>query len=49
MKVLTLDTAAYTAASPAVAAGVAYYGTFANDVVAVDINAKKVKWRFEDP
>jgi outer membrane protein assembly factor BamB len=25
------------------------YGTFANDVVAVDIAASKVKWRFEDP
>ena len=27
----------------------AYYGTFANEVVAVDIAAKTVKWRFMDP
>jgi outer membrane protein assembly factor BamB len=48
-KVLSLATQAYTAASPAIAAGVAYYGTFANEVVAVDIAAKRVKWRFLDP
>lgn len=48
-KVLSLPTQAYTAASPAIAAGIAYYGTFANEVVAVDIAARKVKWRFSDP
>jgi outer membrane protein assembly factor BamB len=48
-KVLSLPTQAYTAASPAIAAGIAYYGTFANEVVAVDIAAKRVKWRFVDP
>ena len=48
-EVLNLATDAYTAASPAIAAGIAYYGTFANDVVAVDIAARKVRWRFEDP
>jgi outer membrane protein assembly factor BamB len=47
--VMKLSTNAYTAASPAIAASVAYYGTFANDVVAVDIAARRVKWRFEDP
>ena len=49
VEVVRLSTGAYTAASAAIAGGVAYYGTFANDVVAVDIAAKKVKWRFEDP
>lgn len=47
--VMALPTQAYTAASPAIAAGIAYYGTFANEVVAVDIAAKRVKWRFVDP
>ena len=28
---------------------VAYFGTFSNEVIAIDIAAKKVKWRFEDP
>ena len=49
VEVVSLTTEAYTAASPAIAAGIAYYGTFANEVVAVDIAAKKVKWRFVDP
>ena len=49
VEVVRMSTGAYTAASAAIAGGVAYYGTFANDVVAVDIAAKKVKWRFEDP
>jgi outer membrane protein assembly factor BamB len=49
VEVLSLATEAYTAASPTIAAGIAYYGTFANEVVAVDITAKKVKWRFIDP
>ena len=49
VRVVSLATEAYTAASPAIAAGIAYYGTFANEVVAVDIAAKKVKWRFVDP
>ena len=49
VEVVRMSTGAYTAASAAIAGGVAYYGTFANDVVAVDIAAKRVKWRFEDP
>jgi outer membrane protein assembly factor BamB len=49
VEVVRLATDAYTAASAAIANGVAYYGTFANEVVAIDIAAKKVKWRFEDP
>jgi outer membrane protein assembly factor BamB len=48
-QVVKLSTDGYTAASAALDAGVAYYGTFANDVIAVDIAARKVKWRFEDP
>jgi outer membrane protein assembly factor BamB len=48
-EVLTFDTEAYTAASAGIHAGVAYYGTFANDVVAVDIAARKIRWRFQDP
>jgi outer membrane protein assembly factor BamB len=48
-QVVKLSTEGYTAASAALEAGVAYYGTFANDVIAVDITARKVKWRFEDP
>ena len=49
VEVVKLPVEAYTAASAAIVDGVAYFGTFANDVVAVDIAARKVKWRFEDP
>jgi outer membrane protein assembly factor BamB len=48
-EVVQLAIEAYTAASAALSGGVAYFGTFANDVVAVDIAAKRVKWRFMDP
>ena len=48
-EVMNLNTDAYTAASAAIDGGTAYYGTFANDVVAVDIAARKIRWRFEDP
>lgn len=36
----------YTAASPAIAEGVAVFGTFSNDVVAVDLAKKAVIWRY---
>jgi outer membrane protein assembly factor BamB len=47
--VLRLSTGGYTIASPAMADGVAYFGTYSNEVIAVDVAAKKVVWRFEDP
>jgi outer membrane protein assembly factor BamB len=40
---------AYTGASPVVANGHAYFGTFENDVVALDLKGRKVVWRFSDP
>jgi outer membrane protein assembly factor BamB len=29
--------------------GIAYYGTFANDVLAVDLKSRKTLWRYEHP
>lgn len=46
---LQFDSGAYTAASPALVDGIAYYGTFANDVLAVDLKNKKYLWRYEHP
>jgi outer membrane protein assembly factor BamB len=40
---------AYTGASPALAGQVAYFGTFNNDVIAIDLRAKKPIWRYEHP
>lgn len=36
----------YTAASPAISDGVAVFGTFSNDVVAIDLAKKAVIWRY---
>ncbi len=37
---------AYTGASPALAGGRAFYGTFENEVLAVDLRAARVAWRY---
>lgn len=36
----------YTAASPAMSEGLAVFGTFSNDVVAIDLAKKAVVWRY---
>jgi outer membrane protein assembly factor BamB len=36
----------YTAASPSIAGGLAVYGTFSNDVVAIDLRNKALAWRY---
>jgi len=40
---------AYTGASPLVEGDRAYFGTFNDDVVALDLKAKTGLWRFDDP
>jgi outer membrane protein assembly factor BamB len=37
---------AYTGASPALSNGRAFYGTFENEVIAVDLGARQVVWRY---
>ncbi len=46
---LRFDSGAYTAASPAIADGVLYYGTFNNEVLAVDADQGVLRWRYEHP
>ena len=48
-EVFTVPSGAYTGASPALVGTVAYYGTFNNDVLAVDLAAKKILWRYTHP
>ena len=48
-KVLSIDVGAYTGASAAISGGRAYFGTFENEVIAVDLKAKRVVWRYEHP
>jgi outer membrane protein assembly factor BamB len=44
-----IDSGAYTAASPAMSGDVAYYGTFDNEVLAVDLKKGEIVWRYEHP
>jgi outer membrane protein assembly factor BamB len=44
---LSLD--AYMAGSAAAADSRAYFGTFNNEVVAIDLKGRRVAWRFSDP
>ena len=48
-EILKLTFGAYTGASPAVFEGRAYYGTYENEVLGVDLKAKKVAWTYKHP
>jgi len=48
-EVLKMAFGAYTGASPAVIDGRAYYGTYENEVLAVDLKAKKIVWTYKHP
>jgi outer membrane protein assembly factor BamB len=48
-EVLVVSSGAYTGASPAIVAGRAYYGTFENEVLAVELAERKVAWRYQHP
>ena len=40
---------AYTGASAAIVGNVAYFGTFDNQVIALDLQTRQVQWRYEHP
>ena len=44
-----LSSGAYTGASPVVTNGFAYYGTYENEVLGVDLKAKKIAWTYKHP
>ena len=46
---LATSATAYTGASVAMVDGVAYFGTFDNQVLALDLKSRKVLWRYEHP
>ncbi len=48
-EVLKMAFGAYTGASPAVIDGRAYYGTYENEVLAVDLKSKKIVWTYKHP
>lgn len=48
-EVFAVSSEAYTGASPALEGNHAYYGTFDNELLSVDLAARKVMWRYRHP
>ena len=48
-QVFTVSSDAYTGASPAIRGSAAFYGTFDNEVLMVDLSARRVAWRYQHP
>jgi outer membrane protein assembly factor BamB len=48
-QVLELSSGGYTGASPALLGQWAYFGTFSNEVLGVDLRRKRIVWRYEHP
>ncbi len=48
-ELFTMSSGSYTAASPAIVGSRAYYGTFESEVLAVDLDARKLLWRYRHP
>ncbi|MGI8732388.1 MAG: PQQ-binding-like beta-propeller repeat protein [Pyrinomonadaceae bacterium] len=48
-ELFTISSGAYTGASPALRGNAAYYGTFDNEVLMVDLAARRVAWRYQHP
>ena len=48
-EVFEVSSDAYTGASPALGGDRAFYGTFENEVLAVDLKARKIAWRYQHP
>jgi outer membrane protein assembly factor BamB len=44
-----ITSGAYTAASPVLAGARAYFGTYDEEVLALDLRARRTAWRFRDP
>jgi outer membrane protein assembly factor BamB len=48
-EVYHIDSGAYTGASPLIDGTRAYYGTFNNDVLGVDLQRKRILWHYANP
>ncbi len=46
-EVFKIASGSYTAASPALSGDGAYYGTFSNEVIAVNLRSRRVSWRYQ--
>jgi len=48
-EVFNVSSDAYTGASPALKGGAAYYGTFNNEVLMVNLREHSIGWRYQHP
>jgi outer membrane protein assembly factor BamB len=48
-EILKVASGGYTGASPALKEKTAYFGTFNNEVVAVDLASRRIAWRYQHP
>src|SRR5215510_7013664 len=48
-EVFNVSSGAYTGASPALRSGLAFYGTFDNEVLGVNLAQKQIAWHYEHP
>jgi len=48
-QVFSVSSDAYTGASPAIKGTSAFYGTFENEILMVDLTARRVGWRYQHP
>jgi outer membrane protein assembly factor BamB len=48
-EIFSVSSGAYTGASPALRDGAAFYGTFDNEVLSVNLAQRKIVWHYEHP
>jgi eukaryotic-like serine/threonine-protein kinase len=48
-EIFNVSSEAYTGASPLLMAGAAYFGTFNNEVLSIDLRNKRIAWRYQHP
>jgi outer membrane protein assembly factor BamB len=48
-QVFQFSSGAYTGASPALMDGAAFYGTFENEVLSVNLSTRRLRWRYRNP
>src|SRR4029079_10686141 len=48
-QLFSLSSGAYTGASPAIANGRAYYGTYESEVLAADLKTHRIVWHYRHP
>src|SRR4029079_14282630 len=48
-QLFTLSSGAYTGASPAISNGRAFYGTYENEVLSVDLKTHRIVWHYRHP